>query len=55
MATRPNVSRGDKLGCETAMKVRGIGYWILDIGYWILDIGYWIFFDPNFFSYAKSF
>ena len=23
MASRPNVSRGDKLGCETAMKVRG--------------------------------
>ena len=23
MASRPNVSRGDKLGCETTMKVRG--------------------------------
>ena len=42
MASRQNVSRGYKLGCETAMKVRGNGYWILDIGYWILDIGYWI-------------
>ncbi len=51
MATRPNVSRGDKLGCETAMKVRGNGYLILDIGYWIF--GYWIFgyWDIEIFGY----